>query len=149
MFFDAFKRIIISNEFNTRQMSVNNWALLLILNIFPGIAMAQSDVAQSKFACAGVVVTSDRDTGTGIVLDREGYVLTTADFLRATDQVVVNVAGGGVAIASIYSAYNLGDIALLRIENAAPSDCRIELAKTSKIKNGTTELERQLNSLTE
>ena len=62
------------------------------------------------------VVSTSKGLGTGVVINKDGTILTAAHVIDAADQVLVTLADGSVLEASVMSSSKLHDLAIVKID---------------------------------
>lgn len=111
--------------------------------LLAGVLMAQSREYQpiKQNACAEVTLAIQsqgvEEQVKGVVVDKEGYIMTTARPVRTADQIIVYFQDGSVQFAEVYSANNIADVALLKVEALPRGTCLIRLKKMEYLKPGT------------
>lgn len=71
--------------------------------------------SMKKTTARGLVTTSSRGLGSGVVINNDGDILTAAHVVNLADQVLVQFDDGKTYEARVTSSYPMADIALLRL----------------------------------
>jgi len=75
----------------------------------------------------------DRGLGSGVIIDREGYVVTNWHVIRGADQIGVQLADGRVAVPKIVGADPDTELALLKIDLPALPEVRVGRSDTLEV----------------
>ncbi len=124
-------------------MTSNLIKYLLVIGMMT-IAVAKATNLRSQpkqNACAEVTLAiksqGAEEQVRGVVVDKDGYIMTTARPVRTADQIIVYFNDGSVQFAEVYSANNIADVAMLKVEALPRSTCVIRLKKMEYLKPGT------------
>ena len=117
----------------------------------PAAGASQTSYAQAVAATAPAVVNiytervysvprapraltvRDRGLGSGVIIDREGYVVTNWHVIRGAEQIGVQLADGRVALPTIVGADPDTELALLKIDLPALPEIRVGRSDTLEV----------------
>jgi len=80
-----------------------------------------------------VLTVRDRGLGSGVIIDREGYVVTNWHVIRDADQIGVQLADGRVAVPTIVGADPETELALLKIDLPKLPQIRVGRSDTLEV----------------
>jgi serine protease Do len=113
--------------------------------LLPGVAAAQdADPAQvhANFykkhapAIVGVKQSGNRASGTGVIIDERGYIVTSSLAIAGERSVTVYLHGGGTASASVVARADDKELAILKLGGEGKSWPAVELGRSADVKIG-------------
>lgn len=124
-------------------MAFNLIKYLLVVFIIPVSAAKISILnAQPKQNACAEVTLAIQSQGVeeqikGVVIDKDGYIMTTARPVRTADQIIAYFSDGSVQFADVYSANNITDVAMLKVEALPRGACVMKIKQQEYLKTGT------------
>jgi S1-C subfamily serine protease len=118
----------------------NSFSILFLVSLLTVICQGNLTKNASKKECSVVSIAVKTNKGLqslkGVIIDRDGYILTTAQSLRTADNIVITFQDGFVSFASVYAAYNMSDVALLKVNELPYEACVASLGDSDRIAIG-------------
>ncbi|MEM8893378.1 MAG: PDZ domain-containing protein [Bacteroidota bacterium] len=116
--------------------------LLLHLLVVGLIAQTSGKPKQRENACAEVTLAiqsqGKEEIAKGIVVDRDGFIMTAARPVRTADEIIVYFVDGSVQYADVYAANKIADVAMLKVEALPSKSCVIKIKKPEYLKAGSS-----------
>lgn len=105
--------------------SLEHEIVSLVERVEPAVA---SVIVQRKFinTANGQTFTDwERSIGTGVVLHRDGYIITTAGVVDHAQDILVNFRNGRYALGELVGVDRLSDIAVIRVDSVSVHPARL------------------------
>lgn len=104
----------------------------LFAQVDPSVVTIQTvEVVGSKSG-----IKQARGVGSGVLIDRDGLIMTAAHVVHTADRVIVKFIGGELSVAQVVSSVPGGDVALLKVDKVPESARVAVLADSDKVRVG-------------
>jgi S1-C subfamily serine protease len=90
----------------------------------------------SKADATGNNLTSDSSLGTGVVINKKGWILTAAHVVHTTDSVHVEFKDGQKKIGKVIASEPMADLALLEVKELPANIRPVKLGDSDQVKVG-------------